>query len=44
MTISFADLLAPRSSHDLIVQAKDANGVLSETRMLYFDTDYYIYG
>ena len=44
MTISFADLLAPRSSHDLIVQAKDANGVLSETRMLYFDTDYYING
>ena len=44
MTISFADLLAPRSSHDLIVQAKDANGALSETRTLYFDTDVYIIG
>ena len=43
MTIPFY-MLELRSSHDLIVQAKDANGALSETRTLYFDTDYYIYG
>ena len=43
MTIPFY-MLELRSSHDLIVQAKDANGALSETRTLYFDTDNYIIG
>lgn len=33
------DMFAPRSEHDIIVQAKDADGNLTETRTLYFDDE-----
>lgn len=33
------NMFAPRSGHDIVIQAKDADGKLTETRTIYFDDE-----